>query len=805
MNKLIIVFILLMFLTGTLLAEMRTDKEKQTICEQFISARSIDKSIENEYELTTERELLANVYTLSDEGFIVVSADDRIFPIIAYSWHGSYDPNINFNDLQFRFLAEELKLRRNYLNDHPEIANMNLQKWNDLLTGNSRPGNNFLQWPPDGTTNTGGWCKTQWNQSGVYNEMCPLDASGNRSVVGCTATAMAQIMYFHEYAGNPVFNSSDNYYSGWSDPIHIDADHETHDFPDWSELNEYLDDVALHFNDGEELTNTDLAALNYACGVSVEMIYSSEGSGAWVSDVASALTGKFDYDSATWDENWGNSFYTNVAEDMKQMKPCEFSICTEGWNDGHAIVCDGYNTDDYYHLNFGWGTSNIGWYYLPEGMPSNYTIINGATRNIEGGIHPVSVNGVVNGPSDLEGCYIFLEGEDYSFEAYAETDGEFSFDAVLPGWYYVTAVINRVWYYEEELYIDAGSNELSIDLFNYEGLTGNVSADISTQGTLIAIYEDGVLLNTTVSDENGDFAIPDILPGNYDITATLHPDYFGSNSVVIDPSNQYAEIVMEAYDENYTIDFAGEPVEEYTIVPLQISCGIKITADDMPEDTGSLIAGISFICPINSDEGSITAQLWREEQLIAEQEIIEFSYADEISCLFPQFESLNEDHEYFVGYSIYSETGSIAWHDNGPRVDGKGAWFRINGWVELNGSYDYNFCISADIIGGEVINQINPENIASASKITSCYPNPFYSKINRNNAEISFYIENSAEVKLDCYNLKGQIVSHIFNGYKTAGSYFANWQPGTLSSGIYFYRLILDDNVYDTQKIIIIK
>ena len=44
---------------------------------------------------------------------------------------------------------------------------------------------------------------------------------------------------------------------------------------------------------------------------------------------------------------------------------------------GHNVVVDGYNTDDYYHINFGWGGSSNGWYLIPEEIPYGLTVIEG--------------------------------------------------------------------------------------------------------------------------------------------------------------------------------------------------------------------------------------------------------------------------------------------------------------------------------------------------------------------------------------------------------------------------------------------
>ena len=804
MKKNVILIIIIMLSIQLIQAEPRNDADLQVLCNNFLAMRNRDAQVTESYELTTEKTTLAVVHNLSDDGFIVTAADDNFYPVIAYSWQGSYDPQENADDLQFRFIRDDLALRLQYYRDFPAAAAINQQHWHDLMNM-TRPLRTFQQWPMDGTTSTDGWCKAVWTQSGIFNEMCPLDSNGNRSVVGCVATAMAQIMFFHKYAGDPTFGNSDNYNSGWWEVIHIDSDHEAHDFPDWAELNGYLDDLVDHFDAGEELTNTDLAALNYACGVSVEMSYSADGSGANTSQVGGALRNKFDYDSATWDDNNGNNFYTMIANNQKQMQPCEFSIYTEDWNSGHAIVCDGYNNDNYFHLNYGWGTSNIGWYNLPSGMPSNYTIIGGAVNNIEGGDVPVPVTGIIAGAVALEGCHIVLEGENYTFEAYANENGEFSIDALMSGWYTVSASLDRIWFVEEDFYIDANSDYLVLELFNYEALTGNVTAPVSSAGANLALYDGEELIATGVVDDAGDFSISDILPGVYLLTASLIPSYYGESYVTVTPQNQSAAVEMQFYDSQYEMTWAGEPEDVHTLVPLQITCAIKFNADDLTQSQNNLISGVKFVSPIENWQGTLSAQLWKGGKLLVETPVSSFSYGEEVTCAFPMFEKVDGDDDYFVGFSIYSDTGIIAWHDVGPRVAGKGAWFRITNWVEVNPSYDFNYSITAQIITSDTITDIDQNSIINSAQFTGCYPNPFMLNGSRSIMNISYSLQKDGNVDISCYNLKGQKVAQTFSGYQSAGEHIINWQPQNLSSGLYFYRLFLDDQIEDTQKTIIIK
>jgi len=67
---------------------------------------------------------------------------------------------------------------------------------------------------------------------------------------------------------------------------------------------------------------------------------------------------------------------------MKDSLPAHLAIVDSAWTYGHNVVVDGYNTDNYFHLNFGWGGSYNGWYLLPQEIPYNLTVVEGVIVDI---------------------------------------------------------------------------------------------------------------------------------------------------------------------------------------------------------------------------------------------------------------------------------------------------------------------------------------------------------------------------------------------------------------------------------------
>lgn len=243
----------------------------------------------------------------------------------------------------------------------------------------------FQQWPLEGSTSTGGWLETAWHQDAPYNALCPLDpVDGFRSYVGCIATAMAQVLHYHRQC--EVLFTTDDSYTAVSG-IDIDGDSVRYDFPSFDELNESLAAVRLKYEMQTELDDTDLAALNFACGIASRMDYSSEGSGAFAYDMRNGLVEKFGFRSADLLGDLSQQTVRLLRENLSNQLPAILGIYAPDGMVGHAIVCDGYNTDGEYHLNFGWGGFYPdwiadAWYHLPVDIPASLNAISSVLVNV---------------------------------------------------------------------------------------------------------------------------------------------------------------------------------------------------------------------------------------------------------------------------------------------------------------------------------------------------------------------------------------------------------------------------------------
>lgn len=104
--------------------------------------------------------------------------------------------------------------------------------------------------------------------------------------------------------------------------------------------------------------------------------------------------------------------------------------------------------------------------------------------------------------------------------------------------------------------------------------------------------------------------------------------------------------------------------------------------------------------------------------------------------------------------------------------------------------------------GGDTTTDISQisENIPESFMLMQNYPNPFNST-----TKIKFTLLKSGNYKIDILNTLGQKLEEIFHKQLNYGIYEVSFNADKLNSGIYFYRLYLNDIPLDTKKLILIK
>lgn len=336
--------------------------------------------INNFHEIFNKEKIVAYQFNLSPSGFVIFTNNKSLTPVIAYSFRNKFTDKGPLKDI----IIKDIKLRMEnlpYLSI--SIKEKNIDRWDKLLAQVKRT-MAFEQWPESGTTSTGGWVETEWSQSSPYNDFCPLDlVSGQRSIAGCPSVAISMIINYINTINGTRFTDDDKYYHNYGGNSYwIDDDYLTYDFAPFSKINSYFDSIEKQYSNNEPLNNKEMATLVFACGVAAEQVYASGGSGTFGVDQAYDSFVRFGFDNANLIYDTDTSFYTQMKNNIKSAMPLLLALIVNGGPGGHNVVADGYNSDDFYHLNFGWGGSYNSWYNIPEGIPYNLTIVEGAVVDI---------------------------------------------------------------------------------------------------------------------------------------------------------------------------------------------------------------------------------------------------------------------------------------------------------------------------------------------------------------------------------------------------------------------------------------
>jgi hypothetical protein len=119
----------------------------------------------------------------------------------------------------------------------------------------------------------------------------------------------------------------------------------------------------------------------FASGVAARQVYSAAGSGTFGVDQAYDAYVRFGFDCRLLTDA-DPDLYSSLAANMRDALPAHLAVVDPAWSMGHNVVVDGWNSDDYYHLNFGWGGAYNGWYLLPQEIPYGLTVVEGVVLDI---------------------------------------------------------------------------------------------------------------------------------------------------------------------------------------------------------------------------------------------------------------------------------------------------------------------------------------------------------------------------------------------------------------------------------------
>lgn len=310
----------------------------------------------------------------NDGGYIVVSADDRAFPVLGYSHRGFQTHNICPSIVSWiRSYEEDIKYARE---NNVKADEMTAAEWDALKNGRALPQTKAsIQVDPLMTS--------IWDQESPYNLYCPGEGN-EKAPTGCVATALSQVMYYWKYPEHGYGQNAYNYADitdtnfNWEYGT-LSADFEN-TYYDWENMVDTLR------NNSDSANIKAVALLNYHCGVALNMLYKPGGSMAFVTMTDNILFDTNYYPTRIAAENiiprfFGYSTETvgkqrmnyerfidwaNIVRDeLAKGRPVIFAgAAAEGPSAGHCFVLDGVNPYYYFHINMGWGGSYDGDYRL---------------------------------------------------------------------------------------------------------------------------------------------------------------------------------------------------------------------------------------------------------------------------------------------------------------------------------------------------------------------------------------------------------------------------------------------------------
>ena len=319
--------------------------------QQAEKAATVTAPVEIAYtQMQVDNEPAVYVFN-GEDGFVLVSAEDDARAILGYSDHGRFDATDMPENMQFwlQMYADELA---RYEANKPVLkaGQVSMHRAKRAATDSY----------PTITPILG---EVEWGQDKPYNNLCPT-VGGERSVTGCVATAISQIMYVHKY---PTKGIGSKTYTTESHGLQLNVNFGATTY-DWGNMLPY------YKNNYNSTQANAVATLMYHVGVAADMDYDPDGSGAISSAALANMGTYFGYDKGIQtlpkDYMKEEDILNAIVADLEIGHPVYVSGATKN-KEGHAFVCDGIKSDGYLHINWGWNGSGNGYFALSALDPEN--------------------------------------------------------------------------------------------------------------------------------------------------------------------------------------------------------------------------------------------------------------------------------------------------------------------------------------------------------------------------------------------------------------------------------------------------
>ena len=489
------------------------------------------------------------LFHVQPTGFLIVSADDRSRPVLAWSQEANFaedsvPPHIQSWLDQYSHDIAALSA----VSENP--GSRYADDWDELIAAIANP--------KEKTTSVTPMLVTNWNQNGYYNFLCPYDSGARaHALTGCVSTVMAQLMRYWKWPQHGIgFHAYDDTRYG------VLSANFGHTYYNWSAM----PSVVSH-------SDSNVGRLMAQTGISVNMDYGTTSSSSYVLALTSplrynaqfALINYFCYNpeiQGLFRQNFTeSSWLTTIEDELLAGRP----VVYDGTNDseGHSFIADGFDVNGLLHFNWGWGGAYNGYFSIDSIVPDGLSFMKNNTVLV--GIRPDSSRSLI-------------------MDAVSQPDE--------PAYSLSPFVL-------DSKIINTGLTIYSGDVFAV--LTGDAYPFFKQKGTMVAT---GIPPLTLLPGDSAavQFQVPGLLPGSY------HVRLWYSNTNSVDSTAEFSNndpIVVFGDSTSMRCSLFPDPASDYCYVSLNQSdatsyrivnsMGLETGGGAIPQGAPTLVLPVQFL------------------------------------------------------------------------------------------------------------------------------------------------------------------------------------------------------------------
>ena len=292
------------------------------------------------------------IFNDGSDGFIIVGGDRKAREILGYSSNGAFDRNN---------IPEGLNWLLDYYKERIGVAiklGLRVQEVESSRVKTAAKSDVAML------------LTTEWGQGNPYYQQCPKtvstdsEKSGKPTLTGCVATAISQIMNYHEWPASASLSDDNTYTYTVTSGVTTSFTREFSSTYAWADMADKYTGTDVSTTDAQK---NAVATLMSDVGRAMMMEYGPTSSGAYTLYAPKILSEVFGYSKAM--RYMDRSFYTDdeweqmMYDELVAHRPILYRGSDAGGAGGHAFVCDGYQvSDNTFHFNWGWNGSGNGWF-----------------------------------------------------------------------------------------------------------------------------------------------------------------------------------------------------------------------------------------------------------------------------------------------------------------------------------------------------------------------------------------------------------------------------------------------------------